>query len=248
MQILTLELFEYFELFKLFIGMKHIVVLTGAGMSAESGIQTFRDAGGLWENYPVQEVASIEGWYKNPELMLRFYNQRRADLEKVEPNEGHRILAEMERNFKISIVTQNVDNLHERAGSTNILHLHGELTKACNTNKTQVLDIGYREINFGEKANDGAQLRPFIVWFGEAVPMIEPAIDLVQSADILLIIGTSMQVYPAAGLLNYAKKTTPIYLIDPNEVSSSPHIHFIKKGASEGMRVFREMMSSLNKL
>ena len=225
--------------------MQHIVALTGAGMSAESGIKTFRDAGGLWENYPVQEVASIEGWYKNPELMLQFYNQRRADLQHAVPNEGHRILADMEKDFRISIVTQNVDNLHERAGSSSVLHLHGELTKACNANKTQVLDIGYREIKMGEKAADGTQLRPFIVWFGEAVPMIEPAINLVQSTDILLIIGTSLQVYPAAGLLHYAKKSTPIYLIDPNEVGSLSDVTFIKKGASEGMRIFRKMMRNL---
>jgi NAD-dependent deacetylase len=223
--------------------MKHLVVLTGAGMSAESGIKTFRDSGGLWENYPVEDVASIEGWHRNPQLVLDFYNHRREELQKSEPNEGHRILAELEKEFKVSIVTQNVDNLHERAGSTNIVHLHGELTKACNETKTEVYDIAYSKINWGEKAEDGSQLRPFIVWFGEAVPLIDKAIELVESADILLIIGTSLKVYPAAGLLNYTKPNTPVYLIDPNEMNiTNKQIHFIQKGASAGMRIFKEII------
>ncbi len=222
--------------------MKHLVILTGAGMSAESGIKTFRDSGGLWENYPVQDVASIEGWYRNPQLVLDFYNHRREELQQTQPNEGHRILAQLEKNFKVSIITQNVDNLHESAGSTNVIHLHGELTKACNENKTKVYNIAYNKIELGDKAEDGSQLRPFIVWFGESVPLIEKAIKTIESADILLIIGTSLKVYPAAGLINYIKPNTPVYLIDPNEVNTNKQIHFIQKGASEGIKIFKEIL------
>ncbi len=226
---------------------KHLVVLTGAGMSAESGISTFRDSNGLWENYDVMQVASIEGWHADRELVLQFYNLRRSQLKDVQPNEGHLILAELEQDFDVSIITQNVDNLHERAGSSSVLHLHGELTKACSSNnKNLVTEIGYNEIHLGDKASDGSQLRPFIVWFGEAVPMIEKAAKIVDSADILLIIGTSLQVYPAAGLVDYAGPETPIYLIDPKEVSNKPGITVIKKGACEGMKIFKEKMKFEN--
>lgn len=214
---------------------KHLVILSGAGMSAESGISTFRDSGGLWEKYDVMEVASIEGWYKNPRLMLEFYNQRRKQLQDVEPNEGHRLIAGLEKDFSVSIITQNVDNLHERAGSTRVIHLHGELTKACNEGKTQVYEIGTREISWGEKADDGSQLRPFIVWFGEAVPLIEEAAQVVSTAGILVIIGTSLQVYPAASLIHYAPKGIPVYLIDPNEVNVPSDVEIIRAGASQGM-------------
>jgi NAD-dependent deacetylase len=217
--------------------MKHIVFLTGAGMSAESGISTFRDSNGLWENYDVMKVASIEGWYEDPELVQRFYNDRRVQLSTATPNEGHQLIAALEKDFRVSVVTQNVDDLHERAGSTEIIHLHGELTKACNESKTQVIDIGYRAISTGERAKDGTRLRPFIVWFGEAVPMIEKAAELVAEADILVIIGTSMQVYPAAGLVHYARRGVPVYLIDPKEVSVPANVIPIREKASTGMKL-----------
>ena len=222
--------------------MKHLVFLTGAGMSAESGISTFRDAGGLWENYDVKKVASIDGWYENPDLVLQFYNERRAQLANVEPNKGHKVIAELEKTFKVTIVTQNVDNLHERAGSTDIIHLHGELTKACNESKTQVFDIGFNPIHPGDKADDGSRLRPFIVWFGEAVPMIQKAAEIVSKADIVVIIGTSMQVYPAAGLIHYVRRGIPIYLIDPNDVPAPNNVIVIREKASAGMEVLREIM------
>ena len=223
--------------------MKKIIVLTGAGMSAESGISTFRDSGGLWENYDVMEVAHIDSWRKNKELMIRFYNERRKQLSDVEPNEGHKILAELENQFDVTIVTQNVDNLHERAGSSKIIHLHGELTKACSSNdKSHVIDIGYKEINLGDKSDDGSQLRPFIVWFGEAVPEIDKAAKEVSQADIIIIVGTSMQVYPAAGLINYSPSGTPIYLIDPAEVSISPNVEVIQEKASIGLQMLKEKL------
>jgi NAD-dependent deacetylase len=223
--------------------MEQLVFLTGAGMSAESGINTFRDAGGLWENYDVRKVASIDGWYENPDLVLQFYNERRAQLSQVEPNKGHIIIAELEKDFKVSIVTQNVDNLHERAGSTEVIHLHGELTKACNENKTQVFDIGSNPIHPSDKAEDGSRLRPFIVWFGEAVPMIEKAADIVSKADIVVIIGTSMQVYPAAGLIHYVRRGNPIFLIDPNDVPAPNNVIVIREKASTGMEVLRGKLS-----
>ena len=222
---------------------KYIVFLTGAGMSAESGISTFRDAGGLWENYDVMKVASIEGWYENPELVQRFYNERRAQLAKVEPNKGHIIIAELEKEFKISIVTQNVDNLHETAGSSEVIHLHGELTKACNESKTQVFDIGYNPIRHGDKAEDNSRLRPFIVWFGEAVPMIEKAAEIVSKADIVVIIGTSLQVYPAAGLIHYVRRGIPIFLIDPNDVPAPANVIVIKEKASAGMETLKQWLT-----
>lgn len=222
--------------------MKHIVFLTGAGMSAESGISTFRDSGGLWENYDVMQVASIDGWYINQDLMLNFYNDRRSQLNEVEPNEGHKIIAGLEKYFKVTVVTQNVDNLHERAGSTDVIHLHGELTKACNESKTAVYEIGANPINPGDKAEDGSQLRPFIVWFGEAVPLIETAAEAISKADVVVIVGTSMQVYPAAGLIHYAPKGIPIFLIDPNEVNLSSNVVFIKEKAGKGLAILKEKL------
>jgi len=225
--------------------MKRLVVMTGAGMSAESGIKTFRESGGLWEEYDVMTVASIEGWFKNPALVLDFYNKRRDQLKDCEPNAAHTELKELEKHFDVQIITQNIDNLHERAGSSHVLHLHGELTKAVSVaNDSLVSDIGYNSIYLGDLASDGEQLRPFIVWFGEAVPLFEKAIAITKSADILVIIGTSMQVYPAAALINYAKKDVPVYLIDPNEVHNSRITKHIKKGAGEGVKEFIKIVSS----
>jgi NAD-dependent deacetylase len=222
--------------------MKRIAVLTGAGMSAESGINTFRDSGGMWEQYDVMTVASIEGWYANPDLVQQFYNERRAQLDMVAPNEGHKIIAGLEKDFRVTVITQNVDNLHERAGSTDIIHLPGELTKACNESKTQVFDIGARPIHPGEKADDGSRLRPFIVWFGEAVPLISRAAEVVSKADIIIIVGTSMQVYPAAGLIHYARRGVPIYLVDPAEVDVSSSVEVIREKASRGMAILKEKL------
>lgn len=221
-----------------------LVFLTGAGMSAESGISTFRDSGGLWEQYPVEVVASIQGYMQDPELVIRFYNERRRQLPTVEPCEGHRLVAGLEEKYDVTVVTQNVDNLHERAGSHDVIHLHGELMKATSTrepnnpNYIVTLPEDNLDIKIGDKAKDGSQLRPFIVWFGESVPMIEPAIMKVNEADILVVIGTSLNVYPAAGLLAYAKRDCKIYLIDPKEVNydSRLDITHIMKGASEGMK------------
>ena len=234
--------------------MKTIVVLTGAGVSAESGVSTFRDSDGLWENHRVEDVASIEGWYRNPSVVLDFYNERRAQLATVKPNAAHLAIAALEDEYKVTVVTQNVDNLHERAGSTKIIHLHGELTKVrpencCNDSdgysEETVFDIGSDAIHLGDMAPNGAQLRPHIVWFGEAVPKIEKAIDAVEAADILLIVGTSLQVYPAAGLYRYAKVDTPIYIIDPKDVSERDgRITHIKDVATKGMEVFKNILKS----
>ena len=193
-----------------------LVVLSGAGMSAESGIKTFRDADGLWEGYDIMEVASPEGFRKHPEVVLDFYNQRRRQLLEVEPNRAHLALAEAESNFDVHIVTQNVDDLHERAGSTHVIHLHGELLKVRSTRNEADVFEWKKDLALGDLANDGSQLRPHIVWFGEEVPMIDLAAKVVSQADILLIIGTSMQVYPAAGLLHYTDPSVPIYYIDAN--------------------------------
>ncbi|NLA16166.1 MAG: NAD-dependent deacylase [Bacteroidales bacterium] len=217
--------------------MKKIVVLTGAGMSAQSGIKTFRDSGGLWENYPVHEVASIDGWHKNPRLMLTFYNKRRTQLKDTQPNEGHRVLSRLEKYFDVSIITQNVDDLHERAGSSRILHLHGELTKARSINNPHlVTHIGYEPIHWADKAEDGAQLRPHIVWFGEAVPEMTTAIEWTRLADILLVVGTSLAVYPAAGLIDFADEDTPLFLVDPKPAPvRRKHLHVIEQKAVEGL-------------
>lgn len=224
--------------------MKKIVFLTGAGMSVESGLSTFRGSGGMWDEYPVEKVASIDGYIENPSLVLEFYNKRRNELLTVQPNEGHRLIAALEKDYRVAVVTQNVDDLHERAGSTNVIHLHGELMKATSSREPNNLDYvrtlpaDNLNIALGDKAADGSQLRPYIVWFGEAVPMISDAIDELRDADIFVIIGTSLNVYPAAGLLNYAPAGVPVYLIDPNDVNVSQHrwLNFIKKGASEGMK------------
>ena len=219
--------------------MKKLVVLTGAGMSAESGLSTFRESGGLWETYKIEDVATPGAWRKNPALVLDFYNLRRKQLLEVEPNRGHKILAELEKNFDLEIITQNVDNLHERAGSSSVLHLHGELMKMRSTGSGQeVFNVSTDKIEFvlGDVCPNGFQLRPHIVWFGEAVPEIENAIKIVEQADILVVIGTSLQVYPAAGLIHNAKNDTPIYLIDPNEISNlAPNVVVIKKSGSEGL-------------
>lgn len=227
--------------------MKKLVVLTGAGMSVESGLSTFRSENGLWENHKVEDVATPEGWYRNPELVLDFYNNLRKKLIESEPNAGHKKLAELESDYDIRIITQNVDNLHERAGSTHVLHLHGELMKVRSVRNERLiytLTPEHCEIHLGDKAEDEGQLRPHIVWFGEAVPMIEPAIEWVSEADIFVVIGTSLNVYPAAGLLNYVKPGTPVYLIDPNEVHdpSGRTTRFIRKGASEGVKELADIL------
>lgn len=223
--------------------MKKIVILTGAGMSAESGLKTFRDADGLWENYPVQQVASHEGWLNDPELVTKFYNERRRQLLDAQPNKGHRLVAGLEEQYDVTVITQNVDNLHEQAGSSKVIHLHGELMKVCSSRDTenqhfwQTLTADNYEVAPGTKAGDGSLLRPYIVFFGESVPMIEPAIKETEQADIFIIIGTSLNVYPAAGLVQYVCPGTPIYIIDPKSVSVSgnSNIRHIMKGASEGM-------------
>lgn len=225
--------------------MKNLVVLTGAGISAESGIKTFRDQGGLWENYDVMEVASYDGWLRNKELVLRFYNERRRQLKTVEPNLAHKKLVELEKHFNIQIITQNVDNLHERAGSKNVLHLHGELTKVrSTTDASYVKDIKYNDIALGDLCPKGGQLRPHIVWFGEAVPAIEQAIEIVSKADIFVVIGTSLNVYPAAGLIDYVKENIPIYLIDPNTISTyvKKKYTFIQEKASKGTELLAKLL------
>ena len=216
--------------------MKHIVVLTGAGMSAESGIKTFRDTDGLWEGHDVMQVASPEGFRANPELVLDFYNQRRRQLLTVKPNQAHMALAELEKRFKITIVTQNIDDLHERAGSTDIVHLHGELLKVRSIYDEFDIQHWTEDLNLGDLCKKGYQLRPHIVWFGEAVPMIEKAMRTCETADILLIIGTSMQVYPAASLIHYVNHDVPIYYIDPKPALGSSHqVTVIAKKATEGL-------------
>lgn len=230
--------------------MKKLVILTGAGMSAESGISTFRDSGGLWEQHRVEDVATIEGYVRNPKLVLDFYNERRRQLPTVKPCRGHELVAELEKWFDVTVITQNVDNLHERAGSSNVIHLHGELMKATSTyhpnDPTQIvmLDADHIDIHMGDKAADGSQLRPFIVWFGEAVPEIERAAEVASEADIFVVIGTSLNVYPAAGLVQFVPDRAPVYLIDPKEVpwNSGHRYRHIMKGASEGMEELTKML------
>jgi len=225
---------------------KHLVVLTGAGMSAESGLKTFRDENGLWEGHDVTQVASPEGFKANPELVLDFYNQRRRQLKETKPNKAHETLAALEGHFRVSIITQNVDNLHERAGSTNILHLHGELTKVRSTGNPENIKTWTEDLVLGDLCEQGYQLRPHIVWFGEAVPMIESAVALCQTADILLIIGTSLQVYPAASLMHYAPPEIPVFYIDPKpNLKSSGNLTIIPKIASEGILDFKAMIKAL---
>jgi NAD-dependent deacetylase len=220
--------------------MKKLVILSGAGISAESGVATFRDGGGLWEGHNAMDVASPEGWRKNPALVLDFYNKRRRQLFDVEPNRAHFIAAELEQDFDVTVITQNVDDLHERAGSTNIIHLHGELLKARSVyNENGIVDHP-GDINLGDLHTDGHQLRPHIVWFGEAVPAIEQAAEVVEQADYIIVIGTSMQVYPAAGLIDFAKRTSPVFYIDPKPASifnlRNP-LEVVPMVASEGMEV-----------
>lgn len=231
--------------------MKKIVVLTGAGISAESGIKTFRDADGLWEGHDIMEVASPIGWKKNTELVLDFYNKRRAQLLTVKPNKAHEILAELEEHFDIQIITQNVDDLHERAGSNKIVHLHGELLKVRSISNEDFVIDWKQDLNLGDFDLEGNQLRPHIVWFGEDVPMIEHAIDIVETADILIIIGTSLQVYPAAGLMNYVNQNVPVYYIDPKPATiyDLPNeLKVLPLTAVEGMKIVKEeLVNSIQK-
>jgi len=225
--------------------MKKLVVLTGAGMSSESGIKTFRDSGGLWEEYDVTEVATPMAWWKNRDLVLRFYNERRRQLAGCKPNEGHTGLAALEKYFDVHIITQNIDNLHEQAGSTKILHLHGELTKARSTaDPTLIYDIGYKDINPGDNCEKGSQLRPHIVWFGEDVPMMNEAVNITGSADIFVVVGSSLNVYPAAGLLSYAPEKASLWLIDPKDVviPISRRVEVIKEKASKGVALLSERL------
>jgi len=218
--------------------MKKVIILTGAGISAESGIKTFRDSDGLWENYPIEDVATPEGWRRNPELVLKFYNERRKQLSEVVPNDAHTALQRLEARYDVQIITQNVDNLHERAGSSKILHLHGLLTQArSSVDDSLVYDIGEKAIAMGDVCEKGSQLRPHIVWFGEMVPNIEIAARMVEKSDILVIIGTSLVVYPAAGLLNYAPKYCRKFLIDPNAPAMShvPQMTIMKEKAGTGV-------------
>lgn len=224
--------------------MLRLVILSGAGMSAESGLRTFRDSNGLWEEYDVMEVASIGAWHKNPGLLLRFYNERRKQMIASQPNKGHLLLAGLENTFDVQIITQNVDDLHERAGSTNVLHLHGELTKArSSVDPTLIYTLVGPEMNMGDKCAKGSQLRPHIVWFGEEVPEIQKAVPIIESADYLCVIGTSMNVYPAAGLINYARFKTPLFLIDPNPPAQlPPRVKVIAKGASDGVEELAQLL------
>lgn len=217
--------------------MNKLVILSGAGMSEESGIMTFRDMGGLWQKYNIEEVASPIAWQRSPQLVLDFYNQRRKQLMEVEPNAGHYALVKLEEKYEVQIITQNVDNLHERAGSSNVLHLHGELMKVrSEVNEHLVTEMNHWELKLGDLAEDGHQLRPHIVWFGEAVPNIEKAIPIVQQADTIIIVGTSMQVYPAASLIHYAPKNANLYYIDPNaNAYSHPNLKCIKAKAGTGL-------------
>lgn len=231
--------------------MKKIVVLTGAGMSAESGISTFRDSNGLWENHDVMEVASPEGWRRNPKLVLDFYNARRKQLLEVSPNAGHFALVEMERDFDVHIITQNVDDLHERAGSSKVLHLHGELRKSRSFTDQNLVYPCDVDINLGDICEKGSQLRPHIVWFGEMVPMLEPAAELVVEADVALIVGTSMQVYPAAGLVGYAMPGIPIIYVDPNpainyELSRMKNLKVLAEKAGTGVAKVLEELKRLD--
>ncbi len=225
--------------------MKRLVILTGAGMSSESGIRTFRDSDGLWEEYDVREVATPMAWIKNRDLVLRFYNERRKQLAKADPNPGHYGVAALEKYFDVSIITQNIDNLHERAGSSNVLHLHGELTKARScADPGLIYDIGYKDILNGDQCEKGSQLRPHIVWFGESVPMMDEAVRITSTADIFAVIGSSLVVYPAAGLISFAPEDASLWLIDPNDVYApvSRKVEIIKEKASTGIAVLTERL------
>ena len=224
---------------------KKLVVLTGAGISAESGIKTFRDSDGLWEGHNVMDVATPEGWHKNPALVLDFYNQRRRQLKEAKPNLGHEILAELEKDFEMHIITQNVDDLHERAGSTNVLHLHGELLKVRSVrNPNHILDW-QEDLNFGDLDDENNQLRPHIVWFGEEVPALDQAIQITKTADYFAVIGTSLQVYPAAGLIDFTSRETPLFYIDPKPIKipnlRNP-LEIIPEVASKGVEIMRNKL------
>lgn len=225
---------------------KKIVFLTGAGVSKESGIDTFRDSGGLWEGHDVMEVASIDGWRKNKRLVLEFYNKRRKQLDSVEPNDAHKLIAELEKDYEVFIVTQNVDNLHERGGSTNVIHLHGELTKMCSSMNKELTAPYVSDISVGDKHEDGSQLRPYIVWFGENVPKMSEVQKVVETADILVIIGTSLEVYPAAGLIEYVDDNCDVYYIDPLPKMSNLYRRatVISKPATTGMVELIEKLKS----
>ncbi len=228
--------------------MKKLVVLTGAGISAESGIPTFRDAGGLWEGHRVEDVATPEGWRKDPALVLEFYNQRRKKALEVKPNRGHEILAELESYFDVTIVTQNVDNLHERAGSSKVIHLHGSLFESRSTlDPALVYPIQGWQLNLDDRCERGSQLRPNIVWFGEMVPLMDTAASLASDADIFLVVGTSMLVYPAAGLIDYVRTEVPKFLIDPKkpEVYHVPRLEFVLEKASTGMAKLKSRLLEL---
>ena len=225
---------------------KKLVVLTGAGISAESGLKTFRDSDGLWEGYDINEVATATAWRKNKELVLQFYNMRRKNVADAAPNGAHFALAELEKDFDVQIVTQNIDDLHERAGSTNVLHLHGEIFKMRSEKQEDLIYPIHDDINIGDTAEDGAQLRPHIVWFEEPVPMMELAIEVVKRADLFLIVGTSLVVYPAAGLVNYAPWPIPKFIVDRKipYTSSLYNLTAIEKGATEGMQELKELLKN----
>ncbi|RNA61047.1 NAD-dependent deacylase [Chryseobacterium nematophagum] len=227
--------------------MKKLTILSGAGISAESGIQTFRDGDGLWENHNVTDVASPEGWRKDRALVLEFYNQRRRQLHEVKPNDAHQLIADLEKHFHIEIITQNIDDLHERAGSSKILHIHGELFKSCSCNNKDLIYEQKNDINIGDKAEDGAQLRPFIVWFGEDVPLYQTAREIVKDTDILLVIGTSLQVYPAAGLIHEIKDDCLLIVINPNETGFGygQRAIVIKETATKGMKLLYDKLLDL---
>ncbi|WP_320814122.1 NAD-dependent deacylase [Flavobacterium sp.] len=229
--------------------MKKITVLSGAGISAESGIKTFRDADGLWEGHDIMEVASPIGFVKNPELVLDFYNKRRAQLLEVQPNLAHEILAELEQNFEVHIITQNVDDLHERAGSTNVIHLHGELLKVKSVYNEQIILDWKKDLFLGDVDKFGNQLRPHIVWFGEEVPAMDKALEIVEQTDILIVIGTSLQVYPAAGLINYVNQNIPVFYIDPKPATiyDLPNpLEIMPFSATEGMKILKEKLLNSN--
>lgn len=222
---------------------KKIVVLSGAGVSAESGLKTFRDENGLWEGHDVMAVATPEGFRKNPELVLDFYNQRRRQLKNVQPNAAHKTIAELEEHFDVHVITQNVDDLHERSGSSKVLHLHGELFKVRPVNNPNLILDWKEDLSLKDKDENGNQLRPHVVWFGEAVPMMENAIKIVEKADIVIVIGTSLQVYPAAGLMNYARHNIPIYLIDPKpEIEERKNLRIFAENASVGMQKLKRIL------
>ncbi len=228
---------------------KKLVILTGAGISAESGIKTFRDSDGLWEGHDVMEVATPEGFHKNPKLVLDFYNQRRRQLHEVKPNAGHLILAELEKDFEVFIITQNVDDLHEKAGSSNVLHLHGELFKVRSTKDYNLVLEWTKDLVLGDCDKKGNQLRPHIVWFGEAVPALEKAVEITRQADIFVVIGTSLQVYPAAGLIDFTPSQTPLFYVDPNPVkipNLANRVEVIPETASIGVEILRQRLLSVN--